>query len=135
MSSLSKGFNSVKEVVLSLFVSIDDGLPRILRELHVFDNELVQVITQEVSARVTSVPIEDTEETALWPVFDILFCGRLHDIEDNTYPVLIVVPDNSLIRVSRIPHNKAVLPNTALCRFPTGQIHISRVGRWTVTKK
>lgn len=45
LTALREGFHSIQEICLRLLVAIDDGLPRILRELLVFYYELVQVVS------------------------------------------------------------------------------------------
>ena len=78
--ALGKSLNCIKEVVLRLFVSVDDGLSRILRKLCIFYYKLVQVVTKKISASIATMAIEYSKETTFWPVFNIFFRWRLHDI-------------------------------------------------------
>lgn len=135
MPSLSECFNGVQEVVLSLLVSIYDCLPGILRKLCVLDDELVQVVAQKVGAGVSSVAIEDAEEAALWPMLDVLLGGRLHYVEHNTYAILVVVSDDTLVRVGRVAHDETILSDTAFGGLPTRQIQGARIGRWTIAEQ
>ena len=82
----------------------------------------MQVISQEVGAGISTVAIEYTKETALRPVFDILFGWRLHDIQYNTDSVLIVVSDDALVCVCSIAHYDPVFPNAAFCWLPTREV-------------
>ena len=122
VAALSKCFDGVQKVVFCLFVAIDYRLPRILREMRVFDNELVQVVPQEISARVASVPVEHSEETALGPVLNVLLGGRLHDVEHDAHTVLVVVSDDPLVRIRCVTHCKSVFTHAALRWLPTRQV-------------
>lgn len=135
VTTLCECFNSVEEIVLCLLISIDYGLTRILWELDILDNELMQVVSQEVSAGVAAVPIEDSEEAALGPVLDIFLGRRLHDVQDDADPVLVVVSDNALIRVRGVSHYESVFAHTALRRLPARQVESARVGRWSVAQQ
>lgn len=120
MPTLSKCFNCVKEIVLRLLVPIDYGLPRILRKLHIFDYELMQIIPKEVCAGVATMTIENAKEAALRPVFYVLLGRWLHDVQHNADTVLVVVPNDSLICVGSVAHDEAILAHTALGRLPAG---------------
>ena len=135
MSTLCECFDCIKEVVFCLLIPIDNGLSGVLRELHIFDDELVQIVSQKVSACVAPVAVEDAEEAALGPVLDILLGGWLHDVKNNADAVLVVVPDDSLICVRGVPHDEAILTNAALGRLPAWQVEGSRVWRWTVAEE
>ena len=79
--------------------------------------------------------IENTEEAALWPVFNVFLCRWLHDVEDNANTIFVVVPDYALVCVGCVTHDEAILADTAFRRLPAGQVERSRVRRWTITKK
>ena len=66
--------------------------------------------------------VKDTEEAALGPVLDVFFRWWLHDVQDNGYPVLIVVPDDALIGVCRIAHDDTIFANTAFGGLPAWKI-------------
>lgn len=78
----------------------------------------MQIIPEEVSASVSSMAIEDTEETALRPVCNIFLCWRLHNVENNANSILIVVSDDALVGIGSISHDVPILTNTALSWFP-----------------
>lgn len=135
MTILSKGIDRIKEVVLSLLVAIDDGLPWVGRELSIFDDELMQVVSEEVGTGVSTVAVENSEETALRPLLYVLLVRRLHDVEHDTDSVLVVVSDDALVRVGCVAHYEAILTNRALGGLPTRQVESSRIGRSTVPQK
>jgi hypothetical protein len=99
LPSLRKRLHSIKEVDFCLFVAVDDGLSWVSRKLSILDDELMQIISQEVSARISSVAIKYTKEAALWPVLNVFLGRRLHDIEHDADSVLVVVSDDSLVRI------------------------------------
>ena len=99
LPSLSKGLDRVQKVCLRLFIPVDDRLSRVLRKLLVFYDELMQVVSKEVGAGVASVSVEDSEETALGPVFYVFLRGRLHDVKDDADSILVVVSNNTLVGV------------------------------------
>ena len=118
LSSLCECFYCVKEIALCLLVTIDDGLLWILWKCRILDDELVQVVSQKISASISSMAIKDSEETALGPVGDILLSWRLHDVQNDTNPILIIVSDDSLVGICSIPHDVSILSHTALCWLP-----------------
>lgn len=130
--ALGECFDGVKEIVLGLLVPIDDCLPRILRKLCVLNNELVQVVTQEVSACIATMPVEDAKEAALGPIFNILLGRRLHDIEDDADAILVIVSYNALVGVGGVTHDEAVLTHTALRWLPARQVERPGIWRGTV---
>jgi hypothetical protein len=54
----------------------------VVRELSIADDELVEVVSKEVSTRVASMAVKDTKESAFRPVFALL-TRRLHDVQDD----------------------------------------------------
>lgn len=129
MAVLSEGIDRVEEVGLSLLVAVDDSLARVCRELRILDNELMQIVAEEVGARVAAVAIEDAEKATLGPVLHVLLVGRLHDIEHYADPVLVIITDNALIGVRSITHNEAIFAHAAFGRLPAGQIQERRIWR------
>ena len=111
-------FNCVKEVLFSFLVAVDDGLSWACWKGSLLYNELVQVISEEISTCVATVSIKDSEEAALWPILDILLGLRLHDIEDDADPVFVVVSDDALVCVGSIADDMTGLPDAALGWFP-----------------
>lgn len=132
---LSERIDRVQEVCLGLLVAVEDGLARVRREFRILDNELVQIVTQEVGACVAAVAIEHAEEAALGPVLDVLFVGRLHDVEDDAHAVLIIITNNALISVRGVTHNESVLAHTALGRLPAGQVQRGRIWRLLISQQ
>lgn len=62
------------------------------------------------------MPIEDAEEGTLGPVVALL-SGRLHYVEDDGDPVLVVVSDDALVSISGISRDNPVLSYRALSLF------------------
>ena len=135
LASCSKGLNSVEEVALGFLVAVDYGLLRILGELRVLYNELMKVVSKEISTSVATMAVEDTKERALGPEFYVLFSRRLHDIEYDTDSVFIVVTDDSLVGVRSISNNTSVFSDTTFCWLPRRKIQRKRIRRWSVTKQ
>ena len=94
----------------------------ILRENLVFDDELMQVVSQKVSTSVTTMSIKNSEEATLRPICYIFFCWRLHDVKNDTYSVFVIVTDYPLISVRSITHYMTVFPHATFGRFPARQI-------------
>lgn len=135
LPSLSESFNCIQKIRLSLFVTVNNGLSRILRENLVLDYKLMKVISQEICASVATMTIEDAKERALGPIHYVFFCGWLHNVQDNTNSVLVVITDNSLICVGCVPHDVSVFSHTALGRLPAWQIQRGWIWRWAIPKK
>ena len=135
LPSLSKRLHSVEEVDFCLFVAVDDGLSWVRRKLSILDNELMQIISEKVSARISTMSVKYTKEAALWPVFDVLLGGRLHDIEHDADSVLVVVSDDSLVRIRSVPNYAAILSNTAFGGLPAWKIQGCRIWRWPVAQQ
>ena len=68
----------------------------------------MQLVPEEVGAGGAAVPIIHCKEGASGPVLD-LFEFRFDNIENDGHPVLIVVPDNALVRVGRVAADHSVL--------------------------
>merc|ERR1712166_813963 len=109
LPSLRKRLHGIKEVHLCLFVAVDDGLSWVCRKLSILDDELMQIISQEISARISSMPIKYTKEAALWPVLNVFLGWRLHNIEHDADSVLVVVSDDSLVCIGSVPNYATVL--------------------------
>ena len=80
----------------------------------------MEVIPKKVCTGVTSVTVKDSEETTFGPIFNVLLVLRLHNIEDYTDSVFIVISNNALVSVGSVAHNDSVLSYTAFCWFPAG---------------
>ena len=73
-------------------------------------DKVVQVVTEVVRARCSTMTIEDTEEADLGPIYcQVLFAFRLEDIKNYRDSILIVVPNNTLIRVCCVAFDQATL--------------------------
>jgi len=68
----------------------------------------MQLVSQEVSASRAAMTIIDGEEGAPGPVLDLLEL-RLDDIQDDGHTVLVVVPDDALVRVGGVAADHAIL--------------------------
>lgn len=111
-------FGKLKKQLLSLLKTVLDGLNRLFGKVLVLDDELVQVVTEKVSADVPSVPIINSEERALGPFCTaVLLRLRLHYVEYDGNSILVVVPDDSLVRVGSICGDNAVSLGTVLGRL------------------
>ena len=135
LPSLSKRLHGVEEVDFCLFVAVNDSLSWVRRELSILDDELMQIISEKVSACISTMSIKYTKEAALWPVFDVLLGGRLHDIEHDADSVLVVVSDDSLVRIRSVPNYAAILSNTAFGWLPAWKIQGCRIWRWPVAQQ
>ena len=82
--------NDVKEELLSFTEAISDCSDRISWEALLFNNELVEIISQKISTRSTSMTIIDSKEAASGPFINVLELG-LRDVQDDADSVLIVV--------------------------------------------
>lgn len=81
--------------------------------------------------------VENSEETDLWPLnFDMLLVLRFEDVKDDGHAVLVVVSDDSLIRVGGVRLDDATLLRTRLCGLVVLQLDRLRVqGRRVLTKE
>ena len=79
----------------------------------------MQVVSEELSASITSMAVIDSEEGALGPDF-VLTVLWLHDVEDDGDSVLVVIPDETLVSIGGIcPHDPISLER-ALSRLMVG---------------
>ena len=58
----------LKKQSLCLPKPISECLNRVLREMLIFDNELMQIIPKEICAHSSSMPIIDAKKRAFWPM-------------------------------------------------------------------
>ena len=101
---------------LCLLETFTNSLNRILREINIFYIELMQIISKEISADMTSVSIIDAEEGALWPIFIWkLFAFWLHNVKNDCQSVFFVVSDDSLIRVGSVGCKYTITFGTVFC--------------------
>jgi len=79
--------------------------------------------------------IKNPKKGAFGPIFNIFFTRWLHNIEHNTYPILIIISNNSLVGISSIPCNTPIFPHTAFCWFPGWKVNTGWVKGWACTKE
>lgn len=135
LPTLSESLNCIKEIGLCFFVAVYDGLSWVLGELLVFYYKLVEVVSQEVSACISTMPIKNPKEAAFRPVGNILLCWWLHNIQYNRHSVFIVISDYTLICIRGISHYNTIFPNTAFGRLPAWQIEYSGIRGWPIAEK
>lgn len=96
-------FNKAEEVSLTLSEPFLDGFNRILRKLLVLYHKVMKIISEVIGAGRPTMAIENTEEADLRPVNVkrglVLW---LQYIQYDGDPVLIVVTDDTLIRVGGV---------------------------------
>jgi hypothetical protein len=88
-------------VLLSCLESTAQRLLRVPGEVLFAYHELMEVVTEEVCACTAPVAIVYAEEGALWPGFRTTAL-RFYYVQDYRDPILIVVPDDTLIGISGI---------------------------------
>lgn len=132
--AVGKFLDSLKEILFCVFETIDDCKARIFREFRVSDDKLMQVVSQEVSAWIPTMAIEDAKESTLGPVVTF-FTGWLHNVKNNGHSVLVVIPDYTLISICCVTRNYPVLSYRAFCLFKIGQDYCIGVRVWGVAEK
>jgi len=88
----------------------------------------MEVVSEEVSAGVAPVTVEDREKGALGPAVTLLLDGFLH-VEHYRDAVLVVVPDDSLVRVGCIGLHDAVLFYGVLGRLKVRKLYVRELKR------
>ena len=73
-----KLLHRIQKVHFAFLEAIHYGLSRVLGKFRIPDNELVEIVSEEVSTRVASMTIEDGEEGALGPSFALFLRWLLH---------------------------------------------------------
>ena len=102
--------HEVDEAALALLESTDDGLLRELGKVIVLDDEVVEVVAEVVGTGRAAVAVENAEEANLGPLdVEVLLAFGLEDIEDDGDAVLVVVADDTLVRVRRVRLDQAAL--------------------------
>ena len=80
-----------------------------MREVLIFDDELMQIVSQEISAYSSSMPVIDAEEGALWPLLALIVLRLwLHDVENDGDSVFVVVSDDTLIGIGSISCHQTI---------------------------
>lgn len=134
LSTLGKGFHCVKEITLCFLVTVYNGLLWVIWKCCILNDELMQVVSQKIRTSITSMTIKYSEKAALRPIYYILLGWWLHDIEDNTDPILIIVSDNSLIGVCSIAHYVSIFAHTALGWLPHWKVESTWIWGWTISE-
>jgi hypothetical protein len=77
--------------------------------MFVLYNKLVEIVPKEVSTDGPSMSIIDTEKRALGPLlaFKVLRF-RLHNVQNNGNPVLIIISHDTLVGVGAVARNQPV---------------------------
>lgn len=68
----------------------------------------MQIIPEKISTSGSPMPIINAKKAALWPRCITRFTLGLHNIQNNSNPIFIIIPCNSLIGISSISTNKAI---------------------------
>ncbi len=83
---------------------------RELREVFILDDKVMKVVSEVVCTCSTSMAIEDTKEAYLGPLRCYVgFALGLENVEDYGDPVLIIVPNNALVRIGSVRLDHATL--------------------------
>lgn len=61
----------------------------------------MEIVLQKVGAAGASVPVIDSKEGAVGPPFDVQV-GGFGDLQDDGYPVFVVVSDQSLVGIGSV---------------------------------
>lgn len=80
----------------------------------------MKLISQEISASSTTMPIINSKETASWPFCNLLKL-RFNNIKDNWNPIFIIIPDNPLMRICSITTNNPIFFASKFSRVITSQ--------------
>ena len=88
----------------------------------------MQVVAQEVGARMATMTIENGEEGAFRPAVT-LFLGRFLHVEHDRDSVFVVVSNYSLVCVSCVGPHHAVLFDRVFGRLEVGKLHVRQVER------
>jgi hypothetical protein len=67
----------------------------------------MQIVSQEISTRIPTMTVKYTKEGTFGPVI-AFFAGRLHNVENNCYTVLVIIAHNALVGVGTISSNYAI---------------------------
>jgi len=86
-----------------------DRTDRVLWEIVVLNDELVEVVPEELCALAAAMAIIDPEEGALGPavLLHVLAFG-LHYVQNDGHPILIIVPNDALVGVGSVGGDDAV---------------------------
>lgn len=107
-----------EEVAFAFSEALLDSLDRILWELLILNDEVVEVISQIVGTSGTTMSVEYSKEADLWPV-DVkvgLVLG-LQNVEDDRDAVFVVVSDDALVGVGGVRLDDSTLFLTCFRRL------------------
>ena len=110
LGSLLGHFDEADEAALALFEASNDRLLRELGEVLILDDEIMQVVSEVVSAGSSPVTIKHSEEANLRPLdVQVLLTLGFQDVEDDGHPILVIVTNNALVRVGGIGFDRTTL--------------------------
>ena len=97
------------EKTLSFPETVSQCLNWILWEVFILYNELMQVVSEEIGTYRTAMPVVNSKEGALWPLLTFVILGfRFHNIQNYCNAILIIVADDTLIRICAISCNQTI---------------------------
>lgn len=99
--------NSVKKVHLTLPKTVDYCCFRVLRELGVTYDKMVQVVTEEICACMPTMSVKNSEKRALRPAVTF-FLWRLLDVKYDRNSILVIVSHDTLISICSVRLNNSV---------------------------
>ena len=106
----------MKESFLRINKAISKRLFGVPGEGGLFDDELVQVVTQEISTGTAAMPVVDAKERALRPVL-VGPTWRLQNVENDAHTVFVVVPHQPLVRIGGVGAHYSVSLERAFRRL------------------
>ena len=116
LGSLLGHLDEADEAALALFEASNDRLLRELGEVLILHDEIVQVVSEVVSAGSSAVTIKHSEEADLRPLdVRVLLALGLQDVQDDGHPVLVVVTNDALVRVRGVGLDRPTLLLRGLC--------------------
>lgn len=105
----------LKEALLRLLEATPHSCDRILWELRVSYDHLMELIAQKVGTLSTTMTIIDREEATAWPEIDMLEL-RLNNIQDDGHPIFVVASNHALMCIGCIGNYHAILLRCILSR-------------------
>lgn len=97
-----------QEGCFSLCKTSFDGFFRILREVLISHNQLMKLISEEISTWGPSMTIINSKERASRPKVNLFELG-LNDVQDDRHSIFIVIPYHTLVCIGCIRHYYAIL--------------------------
>lgn len=79
--------------------------------------------------------VKDSEKAAFRPILNVFLGWRLHNVQNDTDPVLVVVSDYTLVGIGSVAHDESILTNTAFGRLPAWQVENGGVWWCSISKK